>query len=95
MPSATGQCYSILKAILKNTRDLGNHPDYQKQRERLSRILMDWSLTDHNRITSSDEWIESYDELDGGVLIGFWDEDELKAAQTEASRLQQLNGRNP
>jgi len=46
--------------------------------------LFDWALTDHNRITTTDERIDNYargQQLRSGILIGYWDEAELAAAR--------------
>ncbi len=59
--------------------DLGADPAREAQRQRLSRLLLDWALSDHNRITTSDERIAGYDQLASGVLIGYWDEAEVEA----------------
>jgi len=61
--------------------DLGADPAHEAQRQRLSRLLLDWALGDHNRITTSDARIAGYDQLSSGVLIGYWDEAEIEAAR--------------
>jgi arylsulfatase A-like enzyme len=46
--------------------------------------LLEWALMDHNRITMPDARIEAYSsnaQLRNGVLIGYWDEDEVNAAR--------------
>jgi hypothetical protein len=46
--------------------------------------LLEWALTDHNRITTPDARIENYSskaQLKGGILIGYWDEAELAEAR--------------
>ena len=49
-------------------------------RERLTNALFDWARQHHNRITLTPERIEA---MTGGeppgILIGFWDEDDLAA----------------
>jgi arylsulfatase A-like enzyme len=65
-------------------RDLGAEPGFAKERERLSAALFDWALFDHSRITTPDWRIEAYargEQLKSGILIGYWDEEELAAAR--------------
>jgi hypothetical protein len=67
--------------------DLGADPAHQETRERLTRALMDWALTDHNRITMPDSKIAAYAkgaQLRAGIVIGIWDEAELAEARREA-----------
>jgi arylsulfatase A-like enzyme len=64
--------------------DLGAELAYADQCERLRGALLDWALTDHNRITTADARIEGYargQQLRSGILIGYWDEEELAAAR--------------
>jgi arylsulfatase A-like enzyme len=66
--------------------DLGVDPSHEPERARLRDALLDWALTDHNRITTPDARIESYakgQQLRSGILIGYWDEAELAAARAE------------
>jgi arylsulfatase A-like enzyme len=63
--------------------DLGADPRYESEWARLREALLDWALTDHNRITTTDARIEGYaggQQLRSGILIGYWDEAELAAA---------------
>ena len=65
-------------------RDLGADPAHAGQCVRLREALLDWALTDHNRITTADARIEGYargQQLRSGILIGYWDEAELAAAR--------------
>ncbi len=60
--------------------DLGADPAHEATRARLTRALLDWALTDHNRITMPDSKIAAYADgvqLRQGVIIGIWDEKEL------------------
>jgi hypothetical protein len=64
--------------------DLGADPRFAGERERLSAALLDWALRDHNRITTPDSRIAAYargEQLRSGILIGYWDEEELAAAR--------------
>jgi len=63
--------------------DLGADPAYEAARQRMSRLLLDWALRDHNRITTSDEWIGDYDQLGAGYIIGYWNEAEVEAARRQ------------
>jgi len=65
-------------------RDLGDDPDFEAERLRMKEHLLRWALTDHNRITFSDAQIETYGparQLKGGILIGYWDEEEVAKAK--------------
>ena len=66
--------------------DLGADPCFAAERARLAAALCDWALGDHNRITTTDERIEAYgrgEQLKSGILIGYWDEQELAAARAQ------------
>lgn len=68
----------------KELVDRGSDPDRAAERERLKDALLAWSLRDHNRITTSDARITGYSEaaqLKAGIIIGFWDKEELNRAQ--------------
>jgi arylsulfatase A-like enzyme len=65
-------------------RELGADPAHAGQCVRLREALLDWALSDHNRITTADARIEGYakgQQLRSGILIGYWDEAELAAAR--------------
>jgi arylsulfatase A-like enzyme len=67
-------------------RDLGDDPEHEAERARLKDILLRWALADHNRITMPDARIEAYGpgrQLANGIVIGYWDEDELERARRE------------
>jgi arylsulfatase A-like enzyme len=62
--------------------DLGAAPRFAEERARLRDALLDWALRDHNRITTTDSRIEGYakgQQLRSGIVIGYWDEEELAA----------------
>ncbi|HEV2301337.1 MAG TPA: alkaline phosphatase family protein [Stellaceae bacterium] len=64
--------------------DLGADPRFAAERARLSAALFEWALGDHNRITTPDARIEAYakgEQLKSGILIGYWDDEELAAAR--------------
>ncbi len=63
--------------------DLGADPAFEIERGRMSKLLLDWALCDHNRITTSDARIENYVQINSGILIGYWDEEEVDAARRE------------
>ena len=66
--------------------DLGADPRFEGERARLQAALLDWALRDHNRVTTPDARIEGYargQQLKSGILIGYWDEDELAAARAD------------
>ncbi len=66
--------------------DLGASPAHAADRARLKDALLEWSLRDHTRITMPDAAIARYGaaaQLRQGIVIGFWDEAELKKAREE------------
>ena len=66
----------------RELRDLGADPSRAGERARLREALLDWALTDHNRITTPDARIAGYasgQQLRSGIVIGYWDEAELAA----------------
>jgi arylsulfatase A-like enzyme len=73
-----------LEADPHEFRDLGDEAEYAQVCARMKEHLLAWALTDHNRITMSDAQIEQYGparQLRGGILIGYWDEQELAEAK--------------
>ncbi|MDQ0314269.1 alkaline phosphatase family protein [Amorphus orientalis] len=65
--------------------DLGADPAHEDERARLKDALFAWSRRVHNRITITDEQIaaKAGGELRGGILIGYWDEDEVEEARRD------------
>jgi arylsulfatase A-like enzyme len=63
--------------------DLGGDPKYEAERSRLFHQLNRWALGHHNRVTVSDKRISSRKggELAKGIIVGFWDENELAEAK--------------
>ncbi|WP_018699465.1 alkaline phosphatase family protein [Amorphus coralli] len=66
-------------------RDLGDDPAFADERTRLEEALFAWSRRLHGRITVSDEAIANRagGELRSGILIGYWDEDEVARARRD------------
>ena len=67
--------------------DLGNSqaPDHIAVRERLSGALLNWSRRDHTRITGTPDVLARQSKAaEGGILIGFWDEEEYEAETGKA-----------
>jgi arylsulfatase A-like enzyme len=72
--------------------DLGRDPGKAEAIKGLQAALERWLQTPANRITASDAWVTSMDEkfphfdplIEHGVLIGYWDEEEL--AEQHAAR---------
>ena len=57
--------------------DLGEHPDFEAERQRMLGHVLDWSFGGNYRVTQTDAAIETKKpEFLNGVLIGFWDEQE-------------------
>ena len=65
--------------------DLGADPAMAPVIERLKNRLLDWALAHHNRVTRSDQAIDTYagSEFGAGVLIGFWDAKDVDEALAE------------
>ncbi|MEO1017953.1 MAG: alkaline phosphatase family protein [Pseudomonadota bacterium] len=63
--------------------DLGDDPDYVPECQRLHEAMFAWARRHHNRVTVPDQRISGRkgDELSKGLIIGFWDEDEVAEAQ--------------
>lgn len=72
--------------------DLGRDPAHQATRDRLYEALAKWSRTTRTQTTFPDEAITASDgralvydpNLEAGVLIGYWDEEELEAERRKA-----------
>ena len=66
--------------------DLGAEPSHQATRDRLERELLKWFRRARSRITLRDEAVTRADDLalafdpalPAGILIGYWDEAELR-----------------
>ena len=66
--------------------DLGANPTYANVRQRLTDAVFDWALRERQRVTITYTQIASrMDEatVDQGVLIDFWDEQELREFQAK------------
>ena len=64
--------------------DLSAEPCCDDLRVRMRDSLLEWALTDHNRITMPDATIEAYSpasQLKSGILIGYRDEREVDEAR--------------
>ena len=61
--------------------DLGNDPAFFPEIERLKEMHFSWTRMHHNRITKSAQMVEKMTEPNKfpGVLIGYWDKEELEA----------------
>ena len=62
--------------------DLGADKQHAGEIARLTSTMFSWSRRQHNRVTISDETIDSdmcHDDAVDGVYLGFWDDDELDA----------------
>lgn len=72
--------------------DLGLEPSLQSVRDRLYEALAKWARTTRTQTTVPDEAITEKDEqalvydlnVDAGILIGYWDEDELAKERVKA-----------
>ena len=62
--------------------DLGAEPEHEAVRARLHEAMFDWARRHHSRITRTPEQVDRMARAQEppGVLIGFWDEDEMRAA---------------
>lgn len=63
--------------------DLGTSPGHADHRARLHEAVFAWTRKHHCRVTVSDSAIANRrgGELSKGIVIGFWDEDELRQAR--------------
>ena len=63
--------------------DLGGMPAFEAERRRLDGIMCRWHRRHRNRVTMSDAVIARLtgNELEKGIIIGFWDEAELAEAR--------------
>ena len=75
--------------------DIGADPAQAGEISRLRAAILDWYRAAHNRITVPDEWFTEHDALlaaggdptlYSGIIIGYWDEEELQRAQDLAAR---------
>ncbi|KIC39088.1 phosphonate monoester hydrolase [Ruegeria sp. ANG-R] len=78
--------------------DLGDHPDFVAERARLLAAIHSWYQDARTRITKRDDSFTRDDALRAeggdptlrsGIIIGYWDEDELKAEQDRIARFDQ------
>jgi arylsulfatase A-like enzyme len=80
-----------LAADPQELTDLGTSPDHLPIRARLYEALSQWSRTTRTRTTMSDADITAgdaalqayYTNINGGIMIGYWDEAELDAEQAK------------
>jgi len=66
--------------------DLGADPTHADVRRRLTNAVFDWALRERQRVTITDAQVASHTDkatVDQGVLIGFWDEEELREFQAK------------
>jgi len=65
--------------------DLGDDPAYAAERARLDKLLLEWALKPRQRITVADGTLNSVDVQrnisEAGILIGYYNEEELAAAR--------------
>ena len=74
-----------LRTDPQELRDIGADPDYAEVCARLDDELFAWFRRSGSRITISEQTVKSGDfaalaydrDIDDGILIGYWDEDEL------------------
>ena len=62
--------------------DFGTEPGLEEIRARLHETLFAWARRHHSRITRTPEQVDrmAHAREPAGILIGFWDEDEVRAA---------------
>jgi arylsulfatase A-like enzyme len=66
--------------------DLGEHPDFEAERQRMQAHVLDWSIGANSRVTQTDAFIETKPpEFAKGIFVGFWDEDEQARAREGSS----------
>ncbi len=73
-----------LKEDPQELRDLGADPAYETERARLKDLLFDWAMKPRHRVTVTDGMLETVDVqrniTEAGVLIGYYDRDDLEKA---------------
>ena len=69
----------------QEVNDLGADAAYADQIDRLTAWLLSWATSHHNRVTRSDAEVakNAGSEPNVGVLIGFWDEEDIAVWQRE------------
>lgn len=84
-----------LKNDPQELRDIGADPVQSAQINHLRAAMLNWYRAARTRITVADEWFTADDALlaaggdptlYAGIIIGYWDEEELKQAQELAAR---------
>ena len=78
-----------LLADPQELQDLATDPEYASTCERFSQALCQWALQHHNRITISDQQIDDNRnrEVQAGILIGYWEQNELDQALQQGEDL--------
>ncbi|MEH6443924.1 MAG: sulfatase-like hydrolase/transferase [Oceanospirillaceae bacterium] len=73
----------------KEQHDLALDEAYSEHCNRFESALTQWALKHHNRITISDQQINNNrgKEVNSGILIGYWDQQELNQAQLKGTDL--------
>jgi hypothetical protein len=65
--------------------DLGADPAFEVERTRLEKLLFEWTLKPRQRVTVTDGMLETVDVqrniAEAGILIGYYDADELADAR--------------
>lgn len=74
-----------LKVDPDEFNDLGENTECQSIRDILLDKIFTWSRAHHNRVTTSDDYIQNAagKEFFKGIYIGFWDEAEVKGAHEQ------------
>lgn len=64
-------------------RDLGEDPAFESERSRFCEVMNRWARQPHSRTTApyDAQTSSGKDELEQGILIGFWDESDLQEAR--------------
>lgn len=73
----------------KELHDLGADPTHVETRAMLTEVIFAWARRQRQRITTPDSTIANADEtnaISAGIIIGFWDEDELEAAKNKPEK---------
>jgi arylsulfatase A-like enzyme len=67
--------------------DLGDHPDFEKERNRLEKLLFEWAMKPRQRVTVTDGLLETVDVQrnisQAGILIGYYNAEELADASEQ------------
>ncbi|MDH3580689.1 MAG: sulfatase-like hydrolase/transferase [Hyphomicrobiales bacterium] len=74
-----------LQSDPQELKDIGRDPVHEDQRARLREAIFEWARKPHARVTATDDQIRARTggESKRGILIGFWDKDDVAEAERD------------